>query len=82
MLNQKTVTNQIFVDATGNQVSLLLTHSLSLTISKLRVDSITITTANQYLEGNANNPPTSTLQYSKKFCDIYQHSVFHPQLYV
>jgi hypothetical protein len=70
MLNQKTVTNQIFVNATGNQVSLLLTHSLSLTISRLRVDSIAITTANLYLEGNVNNLPASTLQYSKKFWDI------------
>jgi hypothetical protein len=31
---------------------------------------ITITTANLYLEGNANNLPPSTLQYSKKFWDI------------
>jgi hypothetical protein len=70
MQNQKTVTNQIFVDATVNQVSLLLTHSLSLTISKLGVDSVTVTIADLYLEGNANNLPPSTLQYSKKFWDI------------
>lgn len=70
MLNQKTVTNQIFVDATGNQVSLLLTHSLSETISKLRVDSITLTTVNLDLEGNTNNLPPFSLQYSKKFWDI------------